>query len=188
MAMSNGWQIVMAILVTVGTGAGIWAAVHAAAVARRNSPDTYNKMLSSLDKQEARLERQAERIDAMEMEIDDLRASLAENHEETRQLRDGIEKLVAQIRAANMEPVWTPEQVTKARRVNRATLARRISDRFSVDEMNDLAFEFGLAADELAGNTRAARARALVVWAADRGCLASLEERVNQLRPPRPHL
>lgn len=186
--MGNGAQIVLAILVTIGIGMGIYAGVHAVVVARRNSPDTYNKMLDSLGKQETRLERQSERIDAMEMEIDDLRAALADNHEETRQLRDGIERLVAQIRAAKMEPVWTPDQVTKTRRPNRATLARRISDRFSIEEINDLALEFGVLADDLAGETRTSRARALVVWAADRGCLGSLERRVAELRPPRPHL
>lgn len=187
--MSNGWQIVMAILVTVGTCAGIYAAFHALALARRNSPDTFAKMQRLFDTQQARIDRQSERIDAMEMEIDDLRASLADNHEETRQLRDGIEKLVAQIRAAKMEPVWTPEEVNRVRRVNRASLSRRISDRFSVEEINNLAFEFGLMADELAGETRTARARALVVWAADHGYLTRLEELVNELRPPlRPRL
>lgn len=188
--MSNGIQVFLALMVTVGMTLSIYAAYHVLAQSRRRSPDTLARMQQLFDTQQNRIAAQGERMDAMELEIDDLRSALADQHEETRQLRDGINRLVSQIRGAGMEPVWTPERVTKKERFSRATLARSIDERFSVDEINELAYEFGIHADELTGETRAARARALVTWASDHNRLGELQRRVAILRSDmnRPHL
>lgn len=181
--MNSSIQVALAIMVTVGMTISIYTAYHVLAQSRRRSPDTLAKMQRLFDTQQNRITNQGERMDAMELEIDDLRAALAENHEEMRQLKDGIHLLVTQIRGAGMEPVWTPELVTKAQRFSRARLARTIDERFSVEEINNLAYEFGISADELAGDTRASRARALVTWASDHDRLGELQRRVAILRP-----
>lgn len=176
-------EIVGSVAVLIAMTAGISAAWYALAQAHRRSPDTLHKMQRLFDGQNERLNQQAGRIDAMELEIDDLRTALSDNHDEMRQLRDGIGQLVTQIRAAGMTPVWTPEQVVKPKRFSRAGLARAIDGHFSINEIDDLAFEFGLAHDEISGDTRAARSRSLVTWAADHGRLPELRSRVAALRP-----
>lgn len=123
------------------------------------------------------------RLDIIRAEVDDLHDARATDQEEIRELRDGVSRLVEQIRRANMEPVWTPDQVKRRPRSSAAVLARRIAQAFSVDEMSGLAFEIGLSGDELRGDTRDERARALVTYMENRGRLSDLRRLVDEQRP-----
>ena len=123
------------------------------------------------------------RLDIIRAEVDDLHDARATDQEEIRELRDGVSRLVEQIRRANMEPVWTPDQVQRRPRSSAAVLARRIAQAFSVDEMSGLAFEIGLSGDELRGDTRDERARALVTYMENRGRLSDLRRLVDEQRP-----
>ena len=123
------------------------------------------------------------RLDAIQAEVDDLRDARATDQEEIRELRDGISQLVEQIRRANMTPIWTPEQVKRRPRSTASTLARRISAGFTVEEMAGLAFEIGLSGDDLRGDTREERARALVTYMENRGRLSDLRRLVDEQRP-----
>ena len=123
------------------------------------------------------------RLDVIQAEVDDLRDARATDQEEIRELRDGVSRLVEQIRRANMEPVWTPDQVQRRPRSSAAVLARRIAQAFSVDEMSGLAFEIGLSGDELRGDTRDERARALVTYMENRDRLSDLRRLVDEQRP-----
>ena len=124
------------------------------------------------------------RLDIIQAEVDDLHDARATDQEEIRELRDGVSRLVEQIRRANMEPVWTPDQVKRRPRSSASILAKRIADKFSVEEMAGLAFDVaGLSGDELRGDTRDERARALVTYMENRGRLSDLRRLVDEQRP-----
>ena len=123
------------------------------------------------------------RLDVIQAEVDDLHDARATDQEEIRELRDGVSRLVEQIRRANMEPVWTPDQVKRRPRSGAAILARRLAQGFSLEEMSGLAFEIGLSGDELRGDTRDERARALVTYMENRGRLSDLRRLVDEQRP-----
>lgn len=161
------------------------------------SSDVMTRMQAHIERQQILLEREQSRgtraearIDSLELEIEDLRESWVDSAVEVQELRAGLSLLVAQIEAAKMAPVWTPEQVVKRTRTRRVDVTNRLVESFTVEEINDLAFEFGLSPDNLEGETRSARARSLTVWAADHRRLGELSRRIDELRPrySRPNL
>lgn len=178
--MVDTWAIFEAVLVTAAFIAFGITAYYAFTRARRMSPDMLTKMQALFEREQGRANA---RIDALELEIEDLREAIADSHEEVTQLRDGIAQLVTQIRAANMIPVWEPDRVVKRKRTTKAGVARKLEDLFSLDEIASLAFEFGLSPDELTGDTRATKARAFVIWASERNRLPELRRRIDELRP-----
>ena len=124
------------------------------------------------------------RQDAQQSEIDDLRNQIAE-------LREGriadhalLEEWIAYARrlaalfreATGQEP--PPEPAARARVVSPGDLgrlARTIENRFSLDEMTNLAFELGMDGS-VTGDTQATRAVSLVNVAKRRGLLVRLIE------------
>lgn len=74
----------------------------------------------------------------------------------------------------DVPPVSTPD--------NRA-LAQILSALFSRDELDELAFQLNINAEEIGGETRGKRARALVEFAARHGMLDELIELARRLRP-----
>ena len=59
----------------------------------------------------------------------------------------------------------------------------RVSDHFSLEEMGDLAFQSGIDGEAFGGDTKSARAQALVEHAARHGKLAELVRVARRLRP-----
>lgn len=190
------------VLIVAVTGAAVWLGVRLRYGKGQGmdlliSSDVLAKMQSHIERQQILLEREQARgtraearIDSLELEIEDLRESQIDGNTEIRQLREGLSLLVAQIEDAKMSPVWTPEQVVKRTRTKRVDVTNRLVEAFSVEEIKDLAFEFGLSPDNLEGETRSARARSLTVWAADHRRLGELSRRIDELRPryERPNL
>lgn len=159
------------------------------AQARRKAPATWQEMEDRYDRQQKRLDdtlqrldKAFERIDQLEAEIDELREGRAGDHELLQSWIAYARKTTARLKELTGEEP-PPEPSAKPPRTGRATLSRLIGQRFNVDEIDGLAFELGLEKDELSGDTRAARARALVSWAADRGLLSELGRRVEAARP-----
>lgn len=171
------------------------------AQARRKAPATWQEMEDRYDRQQKRLDDALQRldvawvrIDQLETEMDDLRDERDADHElmqawiayarkTTAQLRE-LASLFEQVTGQKppQEPPPEPSDVPR-RRTGRVALARYIEQRFSVEEIDGLAFELGLSADELSGGTRSTRARSLVQWAGDRSLLADLRRRVEKARP-----
>lgn len=132
-----------------------------------------------------------ERQDAQANEIDDLKYQINELHEERLADRVLIQEWIAYARqawallreATGQEP--PPEPAARARRVtpgDLARLARSIETRFSLDEINNLAFELGID-NALEGGTLTARATSLVNVARRRGLLVRLIELCQAERP-----
>lgn len=108
--------------------------------------------------------------------------------QEVRELRRGVQTLIQQMEGERLTPAWRPAEKPAAAARKPADPATALRDRiiatFNRDEIDDLAFRLGLAPDDLAGETKKARGRALVEYIKARGRLPELEALVNQERPP----
>jgi hypothetical protein len=113
---------------------------------------------------------------------------------------DGPEQVVAQVMAVvrpdtfeglaksgpsfsiqqKMAPIIGQESVTRPDTVH---LYEQIMAVFSLEEMHDLCFHLGVAAEDIAGDTRSQFARNLVGYLQRRGRLADLVRLARQLRP-----
>ncbi len=178
--------IVMISAVVVIGGAGYFVVAQA----RRKAPATWQQMEDRYDRQQKRLDDALhrldeawQRIDQLETEMDDLRDERDSDHELMQAWIAYARKTTTRLKElTGEEPPPEPSAITR-RRTGRAALTRFIEERFNVEEIDGLAFDLGVAADQLAGDTRSARSRALVQWAADRGRLAELRRRAEEARP-----
>lgn len=175
----NDWGaiVTVVILAMALVGSNLWQMWRATV-----RPGALEKMERTVSSQSTRMDRQATRIDALEAEIDELREGRASDHELLQSWISYARKLAARFKELTGEEP-PPEPAAKTPRPGRASLSRLISQRFNTDEIDGLAFELGLNADELTGDTRTARARALVSWAADRGLMTELGRHVEDARP-----
>ena len=177
----NEWGAIatVVILAVALVGSNLWQMWRATV-----RPGALEKMERTVSSQSNRMDRQSARIDALEAEIDELREGRANDHALLQEWIAYARKLAARFKELTGEEP-PPEPATKqpaSPRLNRATLSRLIAQKFSTDEIDGLAFDMGNT-DELTGDTRTARARALVSWAADRGLLADLGRHVEEARP-----
>ncbi len=79
---------------------------------------------------------------------------------------------------------WPARATTSLTDNSRAQQAyEMLCKRFSLDEINGLCFEMGIAPDDLGGDTRPARARALVQQAVHLNKLDRLLELIRRERP-----
>lgn len=113
------------------------------------------------------------RVDDLELarakeyvETESLRDETERLRQEVRELWQGVRALIAQIEAVPLTPVWQPPAKTPAKpgrlTGDLAALRDRISEKFSIEEINDLAFRLGADPEDLVGESRQARARSLV--------------------------
>lgn len=146
---------------------------------------------SIIEKLERSMVSNQARLDTQEGEIDDLRRQIIELREERIADHVLMQEWIAYARragtmfreATGKEP--PPEPAERPRAVSPGDLGRlanRIDNRFSIDEMNTLAFELGLDG-VIAGETTAARATSLVKTAQRRGLLLRLIELCRAERP-----
>lgn len=192
------WRIIVEVFIVAAALIGAMVFSYAVlAQARRMEPSSWQEMEDRFDRQQKRFDRQgaqieaqAKRIDELQEEIDDLREARTADNELLQAWISYAQSWITYARelAAKFKEMTgqeaPPEPVLKHQSApGRASLSRFISQRFSVEEIDGLAFDLGLAADELGGGTRTARARALTQWAADRGMLEELRRRVEEARP-----
>jgi hypothetical protein len=155
---------------------------------RADRPLAYQRMETALASQAARLDGQARRIDELEASMDAQerahRAEMAVLKEELEDAYQGLHLLIEQIRDAALEPVWMPKKRGALKGgAGVETLAARMVEWFNRDELDNLAFDIGIRADSLPGESVETRARQLVNMAKRTGKLEALEGRVTALRP-----
>ena len=173
--------IVAVIVALIAAGAGgVWLIVQ------RQSPGTWRMMVARQDEQERETDELRRRVHQLEDERIAAHEEMAELRAEMAEWRRGMPLVFDQMKAAGMDPVWQPREAPprQARGGPFAPLAQRIAAQFNIDEINSLAFDIGVLAEEFGGSTRAARARELVELMARRGpqYTAALLDRVKQLR------
>ncbi len=121
----------------------------------------------------------------LRQEMEDLRQVVGE-------FRRGLAVLTDQLKAANIPPAWSPPAAAARnpstggsgdRGIDTTSLRHVLVGRFSRDEIDELAFQMGIEADELSGTTKATRTRSLVEYLKDRGRLKELVQLVRAQRP-----
>mgnify|MGYP001186060574 CR=1 FL=1 len=145
----------------------------------------------SMVSNQSRLDSNQNRLDAQEAEIDDLRRQIIElregrivDHALLQEWINYARRLATMFTEATgkeppPEPEHRPRPITTA---DMARLARTIEAHYSLDEINTLAFELGIASS-IAGDTVEARARSLVDVARKRGLIARLIQLYREQRP-----
>ena len=153
------------------------------------------QMQEQLDSQQQTIRFQTRRIDELEKsrarefaESEILRQEMDDLRQEVGVLRRGVAVLTNQLQTAEIAPAWTPPTAARSKRVRDQAqeivrLRGQIVEQFSLEEMNDLAFQMGVEPDELSGTTKRARARSLVSYMKDRERLDELVELLGSLRP-----
>ncbi len=146
---------------------------------------------SIIEKLERSMVSNQTRLDAQEMEIDELRRQIVELREERIADHVLMQEWIAYARRAwaklreltgeqpPPEPAERPRSVSPG---DLGRLAKRIEGRFSLEEINTLAFEIGLDG-AVTGDTSSARAASLVAVAKRRGQLLRLIELCRAERP-----
>lgn len=124
----------------------------------------------------------------LRQETDDLRQETSDLRHEVRDLRNGVAALTRQIEAAGMTPTWLPPPVKGPRearvvRQDTRSLLEFIEQHFNLAEIADLADRLGIDIENVAGESKEARARELVEYMKRRKRLKELRELVRQLRP-----
>ena len=65
----------------------------------------------------------------------------------------------------------------------RSTLVKALEDEFSLEEIRNLCFDLGLDPDNIPGNTKASKARELILYCERRGTVRQLGEAIRRARP-----
>ena len=123
----------------------------------------------------------------LRQETDDLRQETSDLRQEVRDLRNGVAALTRQIEAAGMTPTWLPPvkgpQEARVVRQDTRSLMEFIGQHFNLAEIADLADRLGVDIENVAGESKEARARELVEYMKRRKKLKELRELVRLLRP-----
>jgi len=147
MGLSDLWVLIMTILVALSSGLLVYGFIR-----DRHDPFDYHK-ISDLARQQAHeLARSEVRMMQMESKIEEC------DH--------GATLLLQFIRARGWTPPWLPTQAHHIDIGNTLLLPlyELFYDRFTDDEMKDLAFRINAPSDAMTGDTHSARARSLVEY------------------------
>lgn len=140
----------------------------------------------------AEYRRLAERVRLLEADHHADLAQITSFREEIFYLGRLISMLAALIEGAGMELPDEVEQYMKRRRISRPLpsdpdlailIQHALQQFFSLEELQQLAFEMGVSFDDLPGSSRERKSRELVMFVDRRGQLEMLVDTVHQLRP-----
>lgn len=185
--------IEIALLATLGTmGLILSAAAFGLGIAamrqRQRTPEAYETYEKALTSGQDRMDRQSARLDRLEEEYVEAQAEITALRLQVSELERIVASLVAQMTAAGLTPA-VPTTVApvaprrRRKRTNEAALVDTLVAKFSVDELDELAFDLSIDTGELEGTTKSARARALVEYAQRREMIDQLKRLVEKERP-----
>ena len=176
--MSSTSSVIVAALATVALFAAIVGLLAYFAV-RRTPTDAYQHYEQALADMQQRLERTEQRSDRQQEQIDRLRDMLAAE-------QDYNGALARAMRDAGLEPPPRPggsgNASSSGGSSDRAGLAVKIAERFSLDEIDDLAMELSLNG-AITGDSLENRASSLVLTAWRRQRLSELVALCRRERP-----
>ncbi len=121
----------------------------------------------------------SQRVDELTLEVVDLRLELSE-------VKVGTAKLIAQLEAAEIEPVYRLPSGRRQQMEDESDatrLHRLLVKHFSLEELDEIAVAAGVPAESYGGSTRPARALALVQVASRHGRLEDLVGAARRARP-----
>ncbi len=150
-------------------------------------------MQEQIDAQQQTIRFLARRLDELERsraaefaETEILRQEIEDLRQEVGELRRGVGVLSSQLKAADIPPAWSPPESpkrVKERPRDANILRQKLVEYFSLEDINDLAFQLNIEPDELSGSTKKTKARSLVSYMKDRERLEELYELMRSLRP-----
>lgn len=177
--MNDGTRLIAEVIVVMLAFAVIIASSMYVVIMERRRWFGPNAYLSELSERISYLERERGRDHATMMR---LQVRITE-------LEIGVQILTAQLRREGLIPEWTPPAVasndgqTAAPLPDSRALTQVVAALFNRDEIDDLASRLGIDTEEIGGETRGKRARALVDYAERHGMLDELVAIAKRLRP-----
>lgn len=184
--------LVEAVLVTTalifGGGVSLWGFVQM----RRRTPDAIAELNASNDEMARRLRLLENRQERYHLAQLQMQSRLEMQSEYSRRLADYAKMLADRLRGLGETdippapaappgmdaPLFPTPTASDSRK-----LEQRIAQQFSLAEIDDLAFQLGIDREEIGGETRGARALALVDYAGRHGLSDELTALARQLRP-----
>lgn len=188
MIVSSDVRLVIEGVIVIAAVAVTWAAVAAYSRlrARMPMPDAVASLSNTVDKL-------SDRITELEQQRSRDHATIRSHSETIMTTLVEVEKwksysrlLAALLDGAGEDVPPAPDAVAIAKprlAADDRKLYQAVAKLFSLDEIDDLAFQLEVNVDELEGTTAAKRARSLVMYARRRGILEELSELVRRLRP-----
>lgn len=176
----------------------IFLVVRAAIKARHRSPaaiDIYRRLVDEsardlnarMDEYDARQARDRQEIDRLHADLAAWKAYARQSSQHSQQLVDMLHEMGFQGEIPPPpEPPSTPHyQLPGSNSENDRRLAAELADAFNLEELEDLAFHLGIAADTIPGDTVPVRARELVRYCRRRGMTERLRKTAAEKRPRR---
>lgn len=191
------WMVAVAAAVTLPVLAAFLMWKRQAEFQFQTLSDLRGQMQEQIDAQQKTIRFLTGRVDELEVarareyaETEILRQETESLRQEVGELRSGVASLTRQLEAADMTPAWRPPvkeggpvKDGKPAGVDAVALQQFIAEFFNLEDMRDLALRLDVDFEDVAGETKEAKARALVSYMKRRKRLVELRDLVRQLRP-----
>ncbi len=191
------WMVAVAAAVTLPVLAAFLMWKRQAEFQFQTLSDLRGQMQEQIDAQQKTIRFLTGRVDELEVarareyaETEILRQETENLRQEVGELRSGVASLTRQLEAADMTPAWRPPvkeggpvKDGKPAGVDAVALQQFIAEFFNLEDMRDLAMRLGVDFEDVAGETKEAKARSLVSYMKRRKRLSELRDLVRQLRP-----
>lgn len=191
------WMVAVAAAVTLPVLAAFLMWKRQAEFQFQTLSDLRGQMQEQIDAQQKTIRFLTGRVDELEVarareyaETEILRQETENLRQEVGELRSGVASLTRQLEAADMTPAWRPPvkeggpvKDGKPAGVDAVALQQFIAEFFNLEDMRDLALRLDVDFEDVAGETKEAKARALVSYMKRRKRLVELRDLVRQLRP-----
>lgn len=191
------WMVAVAAAVTLPVLAAFLMWKRQAEFQFQTLSDLRGQMQEQIDAQQKTIRFLTGRVDELEVarareyaETEILRQETESLRQEVGELRSGVASLTRQLEAADMTPAWRPPvkesgAVTNGKQavVDAVALQQFIAEFFNLEDMRDLAMRLEVDFEDMAGETKEAKARAMVSYMKRRKRLVELRDMVRQLRP-----
>ncbi len=191
------WMVAVAAAVTLPVLAAFLMWKRQAEFQFQTLTDLRGQMQEQIDAQQKTIRFLTGRVDELEVarareyaETEILRQETENLRQEVGELRNGVTSLTRQLEAADMTPAWRPPvkesgpvKDGKPAGVDAVALQQFIAEFFNLEDMRDLAMRLDVDFEDVAGETKEAKARSLVSYMKRRKRLSELRDLVRQLRP-----
>lgn len=193
------WMVVVAVAATLPVLAAFLIWKRQAEFQFQIHSDLRKQMQEQIDSQQKTIRFLVGRVDELELarareyaETEILRQETDSLRQEVGELRQGVAALTRQIEAADMTPAWSPPakpqrevsgKPNTGKGIDVQALQQFITEYFNVEDIEDLTLRLGVDFENLAGDTKEAKARSLVGYMKRHRRLTELADMVRAMRP-----
>lgn len=193
------WMAIVAIAATLPVVAAFLIWKRQTAFQFQVHADLRRQMQEQIDAQQKTIRFLVGRVDELEAarareyaETEILRQETDSLRQEVGELRQGVAALTRQIEAADMTPSWSPPAKPQrevsgkpitGKGIDVQALQQFITEYFNVEDIEDLTLRLDVDFENLAGDTKEAKARSLVGYMKRHRRLTELADMVRAMRP-----